>query len=103
LITLEQVKAHPTVRAFIDKADQQLGVIGYTEHGERHASLVASISCNILKRLGKPERVSELASIAGYLHDIGNVINRDFHAQSGAMLAYAVLKDMGWGRTSWPR
>jgi metal-dependent HD superfamily phosphatase/phosphodiesterase len=97
LITLEQVRSHPTVRAFIDKADRQLGVIGYTEHGERHANLVASISCNILKRLGRPERVTELASIAGYIHDIGNVINRDFHAQSGAVLAYSVLKDMGMG------
>ncbi len=95
MVTLEQVRSHPTVRAFIDKADEQLGVIGYTEHGERHANLVASISCNILKRLGRPERVTELASIAGYLHDIGNVINRDFHAQSGAVLAAGVLRDLG--------
>jgi metal-dependent HD superfamily phosphatase/phosphodiesterase len=95
LITLEQVRSHHTVRAFIDKADQQLAVIGYTEHGERHANLVASISSNILKRLGRPERITELASIAGYLHDIGNVINRDYHAQSGAVLSATVLKELG--------
>jgi metal-dependent HD superfamily phosphatase/phosphodiesterase len=85
---------YPTVRALIEKADKQLGVIGYTEHGERHAGLVANISCNILKRLGKPERVADLASIAGYLHDIGNVINRDYHAQSGAVIAFAVLREL---------
>ncbi|MFH0778447.1 MAG: HD domain-containing protein [Candidatus Eisenbacteria bacterium] len=94
-MTLEQVRDYPTVRAFIEKADRQLGVIGYTEHGERHASLVSNISSNILKRLGRPERVSELACIAGYLHDIGNVINRDFHAQSGAIIAADVLREMG--------
>jgi uncharacterized protein len=94
LVTLEQVRMYPTVRALIEKADKQLGVIGYTEHGERHAGLVANISCNILKRLGKPERVAELASIAGYLHDIGNVINRDYHAQSGAVIAFTVLREL---------
>jgi len=94
MVTLQQVRCHPTVRAFIEKADQQLGVIGYTEHGERHANLVASISSNILKRLGRPERVAELASIAGYLHDIGNVINREYHAQSGASIAFSVLREL---------
>jgi metal-dependent HD superfamily phosphatase/phosphodiesterase len=94
LVTLEQVKSHATVRAFIEKADEQLGVIGYTEHGERHANLVSSIASNILKRLGRTERAAELASIAGYLHDIGNVINREFHAQSGAALAFPLLKEL---------
>jgi putative nucleotidyltransferase with HDIG domain len=97
VVTLEQVKSHPTVRAFIEKADQQLGVIGYTEHGERHANLVASIASNILKRLGRPERVAELASVAGYLHDIGNVINREYHAQSGANIAFTVLRELEMG------
>ncbi|KPJ59395.1 MAG: phosphohydrolase [Latescibacteria bacterium DG_63] len=94
MVTLEQVRSHSKVRAFIEKADEQLGVIGYTEHGERHASLVANISSNILKRLGRRERVAELASIAGYLHDIGNVINREYHAQSGAIIALNVLNEL---------
>jgi len=94
LVSLEQVRLYSTVRALIEKADQQLGVIGYTEHGERHAGLVANISSNILKRLGRPERVAELASIAGYLHDIGNAINRDYHAQSGAVIAFTVLREL---------
>ncbi|MCX5800080.1 MAG: HD domain-containing protein [Candidatus Eisenbacteria bacterium] len=94
MVTLEQVRLYPTVRALIEKADKQLGVIGYTEHGERHAGLVANISSNILKRLGRPERVAELASVAGYLHDIGNVINRQYHAQSGAVIAFTVLREL---------
>ncbi|UCF78496.1 MAG: HD domain-containing protein [Candidatus Eiseniibacteriota bacterium] len=94
-VTLEQVKADPTVRAFIEKADEQLGVIGYTEHGDRHANLVSSIASNILKRLGRPDRMAELASIAGYLHDIGNVVNREYHAHSGAIIAFDVLKGLG--------
>lgn len=94
MVTLGQVKSHPVVGAFIEKADKQLGVIGYTEHGERHANLVASIASNILKRLKRPERVAELAAIAGYLHDIGNVINRQCHAQSGALIVSGVLKEL---------
>lgn len=94
MVTLEQARLHPTVRALIEKADKQLGVMGFTEHGERHANLVASIASNILKRLGKQERMAELASIAGYLHDVGNAINREHHAQSGAVIAFTVLREL---------
>jgi metal-dependent HD superfamily phosphatase/phosphodiesterase len=95
LITLDDVKQNPKVAELISKADEYLGVIGYTEHGERHCSLGASIAYNIMIRLGKGERRAQLAAVAGYLHDIGNVINRDFHAQTAAVMVMQILGDMG--------
>src|SRR5689334_18303897 len=86
-VTLEMVRDHPRVKAYIRMADASLEQIGYTEHGERHVGLVSRIAHNVLKRLGYPERECELASIAGLLHDIGNAVNRDHHAQSGAVMA----------------
>jgi len=94
-VTFEQVRDHPRVKAFIRSADSALEVIGYTEHGERHVGLVAHIAYNTLKRLGHPEREAELAAIAGYLHDIGNAVNREVHAQTGAVMAMRILTDMG--------
>lgn len=97
LVTAEQVKKHPQVKAFISKANEFLGVMGYTEHGLRHASLVGSIAYNILQRLHYTERDCELAYIAGYLHDIGNVVNRHWHAQNGALIAYRILSELQMG------
>lgn len=94
MVTLEDVKKNEQVKALIAKADEVLGVIGYTEHGQRHASLSASIAHNILTRLNHGEKKAQLAAIAAYLHDIGNVINRDYHAQVGAVLAQNILLDM---------
>ncbi len=94
MITLDDVKKNPRVRELIAKTDYFLGMIGYTEHGERHSGLAANIAYNIMKRLKKPEREANLAAIAAYLHDIGNVVNRDYHAQSGALLAHEVLVNM---------
>ena len=68
---------------------------GYTEHSHRHISIVSKRAGEILETLGYPERTIELAKIAGYLHDIGNCVNRTDHAHSGAILAYNILKDMG--------
>ena len=68
---------------------------GYTEHSHRHISIVSKRAGDILKDLGYPERTIELAKIAGYLHDIGNCVNRTDHAHSGAIIAYNILKDMG--------
>ena len=68
---------------------------GYTEHGHRHISIVSKRAGDILEKLQYPERTVELARIAGYLHDIGNCVNRTDHAHSGAILAYNILKDMG--------
>ncbi len=94
-VTIESVRSHPTVAIYIRKADEALAEIGYTEHGERHVSLVAHIAYNTLKRLGYPEREAELAAIAGYLHDVGNVVNREQHAQTGAVIAMQLLQQMG--------
>ncbi len=93
--TLQDIKDDPMVQALISKADENLGVMGYTEHGDRHCSLSANIAYNILKRLGYPERISELAAIAAYMHDMGNVVNRDYHAQTAALLAYDILTKKG--------
>ena len=68
---------------------------GYTEHSHRHISIVSKRAGEILESLGYPKRTVELAKIAGYLHDIGNCVNRTDHAHSGAILAYNILKDMG--------
>ena len=95
LLRPEEVRENPRVRVYVQKADQALAEIGYTEHGERHVGLVARIAFNVLKRLGYPERTAELAAIAGYLHDIGNAVNRDHHAQIGAVMAMQLLTDMG--------
>jgi metal-dependent HD superfamily phosphatase/phosphodiesterase len=95
LLTFATVRDHPRVKVFVRKADEALAEIGYTEHGERHVGLVAHIAFNTLKRLGYPEREAELAAIAGYLHDIGNAVNRNQHAQTGAIMAMQILTEMG--------
>jgi uncharacterized protein len=94
-ITFETIREHPRVKIYVRKADEALAEIGYTEHGERHVGLVAHIAYNILKRLGHPERDAQLAAIAGYLHDIGNAVNREHHAQTSAVMAMQLLHDMG--------
>jgi hypothetical protein len=95
IVTFDSVREYPRVKVFVRKADEALAEIGYTEHGERHVGLVAHIAYNTLKRLGHPEREAELAAIAGYLHDIGNAVNREHHAQTGAIMAMQILTDMG--------
>ena len=95
MITLDDVKRNKKVAVLITKADEYLGVIGYTEHGDRHCSLAANIAYNIMVRLGKDEKRAQLAAIAGYLHDIGNVINRDYHAQTASIMVLNILTEMG--------
>lgn len=95
MITLEDVIENPEVDALIRGAQKQLDGLGYTEHSHRHISIVSKRAGKILEVLGYPERTIELARIAGYLHDIGNCVNRTDHAHSGAILAYQILKDMG--------
>lgn len=95
LITIDDLRKDPIVKAFIRRANEQLKLIGYTEHGERHASLVANIAHNILARLGRPARQADLAAIAGYLHDIGNVVHRENHAQTSALIAFDTLQRLG--------
>ena len=95
MIKLQDVKQNPEVEALIKGAQKQLNALGYTEHGHRHISIVAKRAGDILEKLGYPERTVELARIAGYLHDIGNCVNRVDHAHSGAIMAYQILKEMG--------
>jgi hypothetical protein len=94
-VTLEAVRHDPEVRQFVRKADESLAALGYTEHGPRHAGLVADISQNVLLRLGHPRREAELASLAGYLHDIGNGISRLDHGIAAALIAQRVLERLG--------
>jgi hypothetical protein len=98
-ITFEMLRSHSKVEILMDKSNEFLGVAGYTEHGKRHSKVVAKTARNILKALGDSERLQELAAIAGYLHDVGNVINRDLHAQTGAILAQGILDEMGMAYT----
>ena len=94
-VTLKDVKVNPVADAYIKKADEHMAAIGYTEHGFRHASLTANIAHNIIEQLRLPERDAELAAIAGYLHDIGNLIGRYDHGEGSALLVNFILKDMG--------
>ncbi len=94
-VTVEAVRRDPEVRAFIEKANESLRALGYTEHGHRHAALVGNIAENILRHLGYDARTCELAHIAGYLHDIGNLVHRDNHAQTSALLAWSILRRLG--------
>ena len=95
VVSLKDVRRDHEVQVFIRKADENLGVLGYTEHGPRHCSLVADIAENVLLRLGYPPRTAELAAIAGYLHDIGNGINRLDHGIGAALLSRHVLNRLG--------
>src|SRR5206468_11185407 len=94
--TLDTVKAHPKVKTYIRSANQQTGAIGYTEHGERHANTSADGARFILKSLGHDARRCEVAAVAAYLHDIGNVITRESHGQTGAVLSEGILIDTGF-------
>lgn len=94
-VTLDSIKADPLVQGYIEGGNRHLEAIGYTEHGLRHVGLVAHISSNILEKLEHPERECELAAVASYLHDIGNVVNRVGHAQTGAILAAGILERHG--------
>lgn len=95
MITLEDVMKSEEVDALIEGSQQQLNVLGYTEHSKRHIGIVSKRAGDILKALGYPKERIELAKIAGFLHDIGNCVNRLDHAQSGAILAYNILKEIG--------
>lgn len=94
-VALAEVEADPAVRAYLTAADEAFARIGYKEHGYRHAKLTASIAGNVLRYLGHPERDQELARIAGFLHDIGNAVNRDAHAQAGGVMAMRMLSRLG--------
>ena len=95
MVTLEDIKNNPDVQNLILGAQEELNALGYTEHSFRHIGIVSNRAGAVLETLGYDERRVELARIAGYLHDIGNCVNRADHAHSGAILAYQILKEMG--------
>ncbi len=95
MITVQDIKQSEEVRTFLSIAEKQMQVLGYTEHSFRHVSLVSETAGKILQNLGHPAREVELTRIAGFLHDIGNAVNRTDHAHSGAILAYQMLTRMG--------
>jgi metal-dependent HD superfamily phosphatase/phosphodiesterase len=91
----ESVRNHPEVLALLAKGNHDLGVLGFTDHSTAHTALVADRAAYILRRLGYSEREQELARIAGFMHDIGNAVNRKNHAEYGALLANDILKNLG--------
>lgn len=95
LLVVDWLKRDAEVTAFLQRSNEFMRTLGYTEHGQRHAGLVGNIAQNVLVRLNHPERIGHLANVAGYLHDIGNCIHRENHAQSGALIAYRILARMG--------
>jgi hypothetical protein len=92
--TLDAIRADHRVKVYIRSANQQTGAIGYTEHGERHANTCADGARFILRSLGHEARRCELGAIAAYLHDIGNVVTREKHGQTGALIAKDILQDL---------
>lgn len=94
-INLEDLKNNDEIKTLFETADKQLAAMGYTEHSFRHVGLVSSVAGNILKKLGYGEREIELARMAGFLHDLGNAVNRVDHAHYGAVLAYQILTKIG--------
>ena len=93
-MTYEEVRADHAVRVYISQADESLNALGFTEHSFPHVTKVAESAGTILQVLGHSDREVELAKIAGYLHDIGNVVNRVDHSQSGAVMAFRILDRM---------
>lgn len=94
MLTYDAVKNSEAIKIYITRADESLAALGYTEHSFAHVVHVAETAGYILGMLGYDERTVELAKIAGYLHDIGNLVNRKEHSQSGAIMAWSILNDM---------
>ena len=96
MLSFEEIKSNEDVKTYITKADESLCSLGYTEHSFAHVTRTAEDAGYILRTLGYPERDIELAQISGYLHDIGNLVNRTNHSLSGAVMAFRLLEDFGF-------
>ena len=92
-MTYQEILQNEEVRAFLKKGNENLGTLGYTDHSEKHCAIVAQNAAMLLEALGFSEHERELVKIAGFMHDIGNAINRSHHAEYGALLANDILKD----------
>ena len=95
-MTYEEILKNETIRTYVMAADKSLEALGYTEHSYAHTGLVAERVGYILRTLNYPERIIELGKIAGYMHDIGNLVNRVDHSQSGAIIAFRLLSDLNF-------
>ena len=95
MLIYEEIIKNEAIKTYITRADESLGALGYTEHSFAHVMHVAETAGYILETMGYDARTVELAKIAGYLHDIGNLVNRRDHSQSGAVMAWSILNDMG--------
>ncbi len=95
-MTYEQIKQNKAIQTYIRQADASLGALGFTEHSFAHVGKVAAVAGYLLETLEYPSRTVELAKIAGYLHDIGNLVNRVEHSQSGAVMAFRILDNLGF-------
>ncbi|MBQ4577635.1 MAG: HD domain-containing protein [Clostridia bacterium] len=96
MMTYEQIKDNPTIQTYIAQADKSLAALGFTEHSFAHVTRVAEMAGYILETLGYDAHTVELAKIASYLHDIGNLVNRSEHSQSGAVMAFRILDNLGF-------
>ena len=94
MLTFEQVQNNPAIRTYIQRADESLTALGFTEHSFAHVGMVARNAAYILETLGDPQRTVEVAKIAAFLHDIGNLVNRVDHSQSGAVMAFRILDNL---------
>ena len=95
-MTYEQIKDNETIQTYIAQADKSLAALGFTEHSFAHVTRVAEMAGYILTTMGYEPRTVEVAKIAGYLHDIGNLVNRVDHSQSGAVMAFRLLDNLGF-------
>ena len=94
MLTFEQVQNNPAIRTYIQRADESLTALGFTDHSFAHVGMVARNAAYILETLGYPQRTVEVAKIAAFLHDIGNLVNRVDHSQSGAVMAFRILDNL---------
>ena len=95
-MTYDEIRKDPAVRIYIAQADASMEALGFTEHSFSHVGHVAHMAGDLLEKLGYDSRTVELARIAGYLHDIGNLVNRVDHSQSGAVMAFRILDRMNF-------
>lgn len=95
VVTFEDIRNNAEIRTYIEKGNENLGVLGFTKHSVGHATKVSDTAAKILEGLDYDARTVELARIAGYMHDIGNCVNRTDHAHSGAIMAMTILRDLG--------
>ena len=95
MITLQEIKQNESIKALIKAGNRYLEALGYTDHGPRHVSYVSRTASQVLKALGYSPRETELAAIAGWVHDVGNSINRQDHGPNGAILLFPILREAG--------